>query len=101
MKIVQAVVLILVGAAGAILYVKVRGEPQDSPVAVRRELVQPAPDPAPEPAPEPTTAPEATPPPPPGEAPRARVRHEKKPARHAPVVVARNMEPPPVDIQPV
>jgi hypothetical protein len=101
MKIVQAAVLILVGAAGAILYVKVKGEAQDSPVAVKRELVQPAVDPAPEPVPEHATAPEATPPPAPDEAPPAPVRHERKPARHAPVVVARNMEPPPVDIQPV
>ncbi len=91
MKLVQAAVLMLAGAACAFFYVKVKGEPE-APAPVRQAVLLPTENSAPDVTT--TTTPTLD------ETPAAPPRHERKPARHAPVLVSRNMEPAPVDIRP-
>ena len=90
MKLVQAAVLMLAGAACAILYVKMTGDAEPRPI----------PESEPGPPPEPSPALETAPAPSRDHSRPAPARHERKPARHAPVLVSRNMEPAPVDVQP-
>jgi hypothetical protein len=86
MKIIQAAVLVLVGALGAMLYLKVKGAPE-TPIPVAQAPVQPA---APATPPEPVAAPAAVP------AAPAPVRTAKKiPAR---TLIAARQDSPPISI---
>ena len=99
MKIVQAAVLVLVGALGAMLYVKMKGGPQPEEVVIHnlpeaQPLAQPSPAEEPPAASAPdSAAPESAPPP---------VRRARK---HARVLTSslRKTESPsnPIDVQPV
>jgi len=93
MKIVQAAVLVLVGALGAMLYVKMKGGPEPEEVVIHHlPEAQPLAQPSAAEQPPDAPAPEAAPPP---------VRRERK---HARVLTSslRNNQPTanPVDIQP-
>jgi hypothetical protein len=94
MKIVQAAVLVLVGALGAMLYVKMKGGPEPEPTAIQASALPEArPVAQPTPAEEPPAAPEPAP---------ASPRRERK---HAHVLTSslRSNQPSssPADIQPV
>jgi hypothetical protein len=96
MKIVQAAVLVLVGALGAMLYVKMKGGPEPEPPATQASALPEAkPLAQPTPAEEPAAPPAVEPAP-------ALARRHRKPARVLSSSLRKN-EPPsnPVDVQPV